>query len=69
MNIFYEGGQSGLKIHGGIGKTYFLDDWLGFRFAATGNYIQTIRSIGVSTGSAKVFKFFAIVEAGLVFYL
>lgn len=67
-DVFYEGSQTGLKIHTAIGKTYFLDDWMGFRFAATANYIQTVPAIGTST-SAKVFKFFAIVEAGFVIYL
>ena len=63
MQIFYEGNLKGLKFHAGVGKTYFLTNWLGFRIAATGNYMQTI------VDSTKNFKFFAIVEAGLVFYL
>lgn len=71
MQIFYEGNRKGLKIHAGVGKTYFITKWSGFRFAATGNYVQTYRysgKAGVAAGAAE-FGFLAIVEAGLVFYL
>ncbi len=63
MQLFYENNETGLKFHGGVGKTYFLNNWLGFRISATANYMQTIAF------DKKAFGFFAIVEAGLMFYL
>jgi outer membrane beta-barrel protein len=61
-NTQYESGN-GMKFTFGVGKTYFLTPWSGFRIAATANMIQTILD------GTKSYKFFAIVEAGLNFYL
>jgi outer membrane beta-barrel protein len=60
-NIQYDKGN-GYKIHTAIGKTYFISNHLGFRPAISGNMIQTI------VDNKKEFRFFAIVEAGLVAY-
>jgi outer membrane beta-barrel protein len=52
-NIAYED-DNGLKLHLGLGKTYFINKYLGFRPAVSANYIQTI------VDDKKEFRFFAI---------
>lgn len=59
--IHYDIGD-GTKIHFGFGKTYFINNHLGFRPAVSGNWIETI------VQDDKKFRFFAIVELGLVAY-
>jgi hypothetical protein len=53
---------SGLRFFGGIGKSFFLTQFLSYRFAVTGGYAQTI------VDSQKSFSFMAFLELGLVGY-
>jgi len=71
MQTLFENADKGLKFHLGVGKTYFLNSWWGFRLTASANYLETIIESGVEGNltSSKNFGFFAIVEAGFVFYL
>lgn len=62
MQIFYVG-DTGLKFHAGIGKSYFFSKRFGFRITAAGNYQQTI------VGGLKSFNTAATLETGLIFYL
>ncbi len=60
-NIQYKK-DNGLKFHLALGKTYFINKNLGFRPAMSANYIETI------VDKTKEFRFFAIIELGLVGY-
>ncbi|MBI4924491.1 MAG: hypothetical protein HY843_01090 [Bdellovibrio sp.] len=62
MLIQYDIGQ-GMKFHLGVGKTYFISKWLGFRVAASTNYVQTIVDNVKSFNPALVF------ELGIIGYL
>lgn len=61
--IYYDGGDTGLRFHGGVGKTYFFNKWAGVRPEFGVNYLQTI------VGSVKRFTTVFAVEIGLVGYL
>jgi hypothetical protein len=61
-NISYEGGGSGLRFNGGVGKTFFVNHWLGARLSINVNYWQTILN------EVKAFRWVTVVEGGPVFY-
>ena len=54
---------SGDKYHLGIGKTFFLNPYSGFRLTISGNLMQSL------VDDKKDYIWAGIVEAGLVFYL
>lgn len=60
-NIQYDSG-SGLKLHLGVGKTFFLANFLGLRATISGNYLQSILN------GVKSFRTVAILEFGTVIY-
>jgi len=69
MQTFFDGGLKGLKFHAGVGKTYFLTRWLGFRITASANYLKTFFRFSEADAYSGSYGFFGIVEAGLVFYM
>jgi hypothetical protein len=61
--IQYDTGENGRKFHIGVGKTYFIGSRAGFRFTASGNYVETI------VDGVKAFNPVVMAELGLLFYL
>lgn len=55
--------DSGLKLHGSIGKSYFIGDTFGLRVSIGGNYVQSILD------SEKSFNLVAVIESGVMIYL
>ncbi len=62
MKQNYDESGSGYKIHTGIGKTFFITNYLGFRPVLSANWVQSLRD------TEKKFRFMAMGEAGLVGY-
>ena len=61
--VYYDTGDTGLRLHLGAGKTYFLGGRVGLRLTVSGNYQQTI------VDQVKSFVPIIMVETGLVFYM
>ncbi len=55
--------DTGLRFVLGVGKTYFLTNWLGLRFTVDYDDQQTVLN------SVKAFQSFLLIEAGFMFYL
>jgi hypothetical protein len=58
----FEGGTSGLRFNGMVGKTYFLGNWFNIRVAAGIAYVQSI------VEGEKKSNWVPVIESGLVFY-
>ena len=65
--IVFSNNQKGLKFLGGVGKTFFVNRWLGLRFSMNGVYQETITGTDASN-LQKTFGLFGFVEAGPIFY-
>jgi outer membrane beta-barrel protein len=60
-NIWYSKGE-GLRFHLGLGKTFFLTQWLGARLTLSANYYQKIWN------EVKSWSTITMVEFGTVIY-
>ena len=65
--------DKGYKTHFGVGKTFFLNSWLGLRAVVEGSYQASIITAGdvggTPTTSGLSYGLFAFIEGGLVIYL
>lgn len=68
-SVIYEESQKGLSFNASVGKTYFLDEWVGFRIAASALLKQTYYSVDPTVLPTKAFRFYGVVEAGIILYL
>ncbi len=70
--VVFESKQKGYKGSVGVGKTFFMNSWLGLRATVNGVYQPSIISSSIgdaSTGGAVSYGIFAFIEAGLMIYL